>query len=96
VEGVTVAERLAEVGAEIPEAEITPDMFTDTDRIWIVKLMTEVEFARTNGEARRLIDGGGVKYNGEPVKDSGLEVVPKTGDVLQVGKRRFARLKVYR
>jgi len=95
VEGVTAAERLAALGAEIPEVEITPDMFTDTERIWIVKLITAADFAKTNGEARRLIEGGGVKYNDEPIEDSGVEVVPKTGDILQVGKRRIARIKVY-
>ncbi|MBE0448160.1 MAG: tyrosine--tRNA ligase [Actinobacteria bacterium] len=95
VEGITVAERLAAIGAKIPEVEITPDMLSDGERIWIVKLMTEAEFAKTNGEARRLIEGGGVRYNGEPITDSGIEIVPKTGDILQVGKRRFAQLKVY-
>lgn len=96
VTGMTAAERLALVGAEIPEVEITPDMLTNGERIWIVKLMTQAEFAKTNGEARRLIEGGGVKYNDVPVTDSGIEVAPETGDILQVGKRRFARLKVYR
>ncbi len=103
VEGGTAAERLAAIGAEIPEVEITPDMLTDDKRIWIVKLMTVAEFAKTNGEARRLIEGGGVRYldhvdgeyNEEIIKDPGLEVVPKTGDIIQVGKRRIARLKVY-
>jgi len=101
-EGVTAAERLEAVGAEIPEVEITPDMLTDTDRIWIVKLITAADFAKTNGEARRLVGGGGVRYlehvDGEyrerTISDSGEEIVPRTGDILQVGKRRIARIKV--
>ncbi len=95
---VSVEEKVAvteALGVEIPEVEVTPDMLTDTNRIWIVKLVVSADFAKTNGEARRLIEGGGVKYNGETVAESGVEVVPKTGDILQVGKRRFARLKVY-
>lgn len=102
-EGVTAAERLEAIGAEIPEVEVTPDMFTDTERIWIVKLIVAADFAKTNGEARRLIEGGGVRYlehvDGEyrerVVSNAGEEVIPRTGDILQVGKRRFARLKVY-
>lgn len=103
VEGVTAAERLALIGAEIPEIEITPEMLSNGERIWVVKLMTTADFAKTNGEARRLVEGGGVKYlehvDGEykerAVTDSGEELVPRTGDILQVGKRRFARIKVY-
>lgn len=101
--GVTAAERLEAVGAEIPEVEITPEMLTDTERIWIVKLIVAADFAKTNGEARRLIEGGGVRYlehvDGEyrerVVSNAGEEVIPRTGDILQVGKRRFARIKVY-
>ncbi|MEW5706887.1 MAG: tyrosine--tRNA ligase [Actinomycetota bacterium] len=103
VEGLTVVERLSAVGAEIPEVEITPEMLTNAERIWIVKLIIAAEFAKTNSEARRLIEGGAVKYlehiDGEyrerEIADSGEEIVPKTGDILQVGKRRLARLKVY-
>ncbi|MCL6472635.1 MAG: tyrosine--tRNA ligase [Firmicutes bacterium] len=104
VVGRIAAERLVAVGAEIPEVEITPEMLTNADRIWIVKLITAAGFAKTNGEARRLIEGGGVRYieheDGEykekHITDAGLEVVPKTGDMLQVGKRRIARIVVYR
>jgi tyrosyl-tRNA synthetase len=102
VEGATAAERLTAIGAEIPEVHIMSGMLTDNNRIWIIKLITAAGFAKTNGEARRLIQGGGVKYleqiDGEfkdkTVKDPGIEVVPKTGDVIQVGKRRIARIKI--
>ncbi|HEY3373768.1 MAG TPA: tyrosine--tRNA ligase [Candidatus Aquicultor sp.] len=95
IEGASAAERLEAIGAEIPEIEITPDILTNDERIWIVKLITLAEFAKTNGEARRLIEGGAVKYNDKPITDAGLEVVPKTGDIMQVGKRRIGRIKVY-
>lgn len=103
VEGATAAERLAAIGAEIPEVEITPDMLTEDERMWIIKLITTAEFAKSNGEARRLIEGGGVKYlehvDGEykevAIKNPGIEIVPRTGDIIQVGKRRIARIKVY-
>lgn len=94
VEGASAAERLAAIGAEIPEVNVTPDMLSNGGKVWIVKLMTAADFAKTNSDGRRLIEGGGVRYNDEPVKDPTLEVEPKTGDILQVGKRRIAKVKI--
>ncbi|HEX6710487.1 MAG TPA: tyrosine--tRNA ligase [Rubrobacter sp.] len=68
------------------------------EEIWIVDLITFAGFANTNGEARRFIKGGAVRLGGEVVRDERLSL--PTGDleglVLQVGKRRYARLKVSR
>jgi tyrosyl-tRNA synthetase len=46
----------------------------------------------STSEARRLIEQGGVKLNGEPVKALDVARGELSGAVLQVGKRRFARL----
>lgn len=64
------------------------------DEIWIVDLITLAGFARTNGEARRFIKGGAVRVGGRVVNDErlSLPVVEIRGEVLQVGKRRYARL----
>jgi tyrosyl-tRNA synthetase len=64
------------------------------DHVWIVKLMTDSGLATSNGEARRLIKGGGVSINGEKVGDENFELAIKDGMLLKVGKRRFLRLKV--
>src|SRR5215208_4667266 len=64
------------------------------EEIWIVDLITLAGFASTNGEARRFIKGGAVRVGGEVVRDEKLTL--PTGEldeqVLQVGKRRYARL----
>ena len=47
------------------------------------------------GQARRDIDGGGVKLDGEAIAPKTYNVDPaalKPGTVLQVGKRKIARL----
>lgn len=64
------------------------------DEVWIVDLITLVGFANTNGEARRFIKGGAVRLDGEQITDEKLSMpVPDLeGKVLQVGKRRHARL----
>jgi tyrosyl-tRNA synthetase len=94
VEGATAAERLAAIGADIPEIEVTADMLADGGGVWIVKLLTTAGFAKSNGEARRLIEGGAVKYNDEQITDANIEVSPKNGDILQAGKRRIAKVSV--
>ncbi|KOR88512.1 tyrosine--tRNA ligase [Paenibacillus solani] len=61
-------------------------------KISLVKLLTLLGFAASNGEARRSIQQGAVKWNGEKCSDIYGEFVPENGDVVQVGKRKFARL----
>ena len=51
-------------------------------------------FGGSRSEARRTIAGGGVKLDGEPVSDLDLPASELDGRVLQVGKRRFRRLRV--
>ncbi|HET7270929.1 MAG TPA: tyrosine--tRNA ligase [Rubrobacter sp.] len=65
---------------------------------WIVNVIVNAGFAKTNGEARRLIRGGAVRLDGNVITDEQLSLSDEEldGKVLQVGKRRYARLKVSR
>jgi tyrosyl-tRNA synthetase len=60
----------------------------------LVNFIKTIGFSPSNGEAKRLIQQGGVSLDGEQVKDFGFEIVLKQGEevVLKVGKRKFARL----
>lgn len=74
---------------DIPEFE-----FDGSDeKTWIVDLLTMTGMASTNGEARRLIKGGGVSVDGEKILDENAELVVRDGMLLKVGKRRFLKLK---
>jgi tyrosyl-tRNA synthetase len=75
---------------DVPEVRLP----VDSNEIWIVDLITLAGFAATNGEARRFIRGGAVRLDGEVIKDEALSLQSAgiTGKVLQVGKRRYARL----
>ncbi len=66
----------------------------DDGRIWIVKLLREAGFANSSGEARRLIRQGGVKIDGKVMTDPDLDWPARDGVVLQVGKRRFAKIRL--
>jgi len=71
---------------EMPAAEL------EDGRLWIVKLLVRLGFARTNGEARRLIAGRGVKLDGVVVEDEDAAVDLRREVLVQAGKRRFARV----
>jgi tyrosyl-tRNA synthetase len=54
-------------------------------------LLKSAGLAASNGEANRLIDGGGVRVDGAVISDKGLKLEAGTR-VLQVGKRKFVRV----
>jgi tyrosyl-tRNA synthetase len=77
------------------ERKLPEDMPTLTleGPINVVEAIHELEFARSKSQARRLIQQGAVKLDGERVESINVEVEAEDGEkVLQVGKRRFARL----
>ena len=82
-----------EVPDDAPEVEVGED-----EEVWIVDLISRAGFAKTNGEARRFVRGGAVRLGGEVVEDEKLTVSAADLDcsVLQVGKRRYARVVVAR
>ncbi len=58
----------------------------------ILDLLVELSFVQSKGEAKRLIQGGGVKLDGEKLTDMAFMVKPNMDVVLQAGKRKFAKL----
>lgn len=70
---------------DIPELSLTGAP------IGIGALLKQANLAPSTSEANRLIDGGGVRIDGNVISDRGLKVEAGTF-VLQVGKRKFARI----
>ncbi len=58
----------------------------------LLDLLVELSFVQSKGEAKRLIQGGGVKIDGEKLSDMSFVVKPNMNVVLQAGKRKFAKL----
>jgi tyrosyl-tRNA synthetase len=58
----------------------------------IVDVMVAAALAGSRSEARRLIDGGGVKAGGERVTSYDFALEPGSGLVVQVGRRKFVRI----
>jgi tyrosyl-tRNA synthetase len=76
--------RQREVPQEIPDRVVS----NPED---LVGSLVEVELAATRGVAKRLVEQGGVRVNGEKASS---ETRLKGGDVLQAGKRSFVRIRL--
>ena len=85
--------RQQEIPDDAPEFEIGDDLVRD-GRVWLPRLLVAAGFSASNGEARRLMEQGGVRLDGETLKDPGAEfpVDDLRGRVLQKGSHRFVRL----
>ena len=70
---------------EIPEVSLSGAP------LGIGALLKQANLAPSGSEANRLIDGGGVRVEGSVVSDKGLKLAAGTY-VVQVGKRKFARV----
>lgn len=71
--------------------ENIPEITLSGAPLGIGALLKQANLAPSTSEANRLIDGGGVRIDGSVVSDKGLKL--EAGSfVLQVGKRKFARV----
>ena len=58
----------------------------------ILDVLEQLKFIQSRGEGKRLIQGGGVKFEGEKISDASYTF--EQSGVLQSGKRNFAKLEV--
>jgi tyrosyl-tRNA synthetase len=86
-EHFTSVVRRHEAPAEIPEAQLP-----EGDPIHLPALLVSAVGVGSTSEARRLIAQGGVRVEGDVVTDLDLPRERLAGAVVQVGRRRFARL----
>jgi tyrosyl-tRNA synthetase len=76
-----------ELPSEIAEHQLPAD-----DPVYLPGLLVAALGIASNSEARRLLEGGGVKLEGVPVSALELARSELAGRVMQVGRRRFVRL----
>lgn len=76
---------------EIPD-EIEEFNIEGNKEINILDLLLLVNFAPSKGEAKRLVQQGGVSIDGEKVSDVHQNIKIKSGMILKVGKRKFLKL----
>lgn len=76
-----------EIPDEIEETQLSAGNYNLAD------LLAQLNLASSKKEAKRLIEQGGVRLNGEKVSDTGAEIALQDEILLQVGKRRFLKVK---
>ena len=86
-----------ECKAEAIYPEVTlPASELDGDGLWIVKLIVAAGMSKSNGDARRLIQGNAVKVNGEKITDMNFAIkaagLPEKELLLQTGKKNFKKV----
>jgi tyrosyl-tRNA synthetase len=77
---------------EMPEEMPDVTIVTQDGVLPIAQALKQAGLVASTSEALRTIDGGGVRLNSEKISDKGLELRAGETMVLQVGKRKFARI----
>ena len=77
---------------EVPEVDLPSDAI-EGDVVSLPKLLASIGLASSRGEARRLISQGGVRVDGTQVSDEDVPLASVKGALVQVGKRRFVRVR---
>ena len=73
---------------DIPEFQFEQQ----TEAIWLPKLLTQLLLASSSSEAKRAVQQGSVKINGEKITDTDAKLIVADGMIVQVGKRKFAKI----
>lgn len=77
--------------SDIPEVKLSHESL-ENGQIWIAKLLVELGLTPSSGEARRMIQQGGVKINEEKIEDVQARIQVEDHMIVQVGKRKFAKI----
>ena len=81
----------------MPEIALAEEDFEE-GQIGILKLLVKAGLARSNGEARRNVEQGGVSVDGDKITDGKAQIAKDSigaeGIVLKRGKKKFMRVVV--
>jgi len=77
---------------DAPEIAVPAEAVDAAGQIRITALLVVAGMAASSGEARRLVQQGGVSLDGEKITDVNQTILVQTGQVLRTGRHRFARL----
>ncbi|NOU99931.1 tyrosine--tRNA ligase [Paenibacillus planticolens] len=66
----------------------------EAGQISIIKLLVFLGLQTSNGEARRSVEQGAVKINETKITNIHESLRPQDGDIIQVGKRKFVKIKL--
>ncbi|MGL2506220.1 tyrosine--tRNA ligase [Helicobacter pylori] len=82
--------------SKVFSANLLPEILSESDfdeGVGILDVLKQIGFCPSTSQARRDIQGGGVKINQEVIKDESYRFV-KGNYVIQLGKKRFMKLNI--
>ncbi|GAA7979588.1 tyrosine--tRNA ligase [Helicobacter pylori] len=82
--------------SKVFSANLLPEILSESDfdeGVGILDVLKQIGFCPSTSQARRDIQGGGVKINQEAIKDENYRFV-KGNYVIQLGKKRFMKLNI--
>lgn len=68
------------------------ELAIDAGEVWLPQLLHAAGMVSSNSEGKRMIQQGSVRVNGEKVMEENCTL--QNGDVLQVGKRKYRRIRL--
>jgi tyrosyl-tRNA synthetase len=89
----TRAEEYFESKHQRREVPAGAQVYRIAEDLWICELMKQLQFTPSTSEARRLVSQGAVRVDGRTITDVNFRFVPGEHKVLEVGKRRVARIE---
>jgi tyrosyl-tRNA synthetase len=89
----TRAEEYFESKHQRREIPANAQVYRIAEDLWICELMKQLQFTPSTSEARRLVSQGAVRVDGRTITDVNFRFVPGEHKVLEVGKRRVARIE---
>ncbi len=78
----------------LPEDMPEENLHAEGDGLPIAKILKQTGLTASTTEALRMVEQGGVKLNGEKISDKNLKIKRGTTAVVQVGKRKFSKVKI--
>jgi len=79
---------------EMPEDIPDHTVSADGGPLPLTQILKRIGLTASTSEAMRMIDQGGVRLNGEKISDKSLSLAKGQQFVVQVGKRKFARVNL--
>ncbi|MBN2019919.1 MAG: tyrosine--tRNA ligase [Sedimentisphaerales bacterium] len=90
----SAAEQFEKVFAQKQLPDEIPEFKLAAEPTSVKQLLLACKLVETGGEAKRMCAQSAVMIDGQKITDSNAQTTPKTGMTIQVGKRKFARIKI--
>jgi tyrosyl-tRNA synthetase len=89
----SAAEQFDKVFAQKQLPDEIPEFKLPAEPVTVKQLLVTCKLVETGGEAKRMCAQSAVSIDGEKITDPNTEITLKSGMTIQVGKRKFARIK---